>query len=1206
MDNYEIERIVDVLEHKQYEVQDTLIQEGDEGWSFFVITEGAAAASKVINGIDIVVKTYGPGGYFGELALLTNQPRAASVRAIEPGPCKCVRLARSAFTRVTGYEMMDMATVKEETRNKYKEYLAQVPIFVELAPYEIEKMVDALENCAFNNGDTIIREGEQGDCFYIIVKGGAQASKLINGRDTVVKTYEPGGFFGGLALLTNQPRAATVHAVGALTNCLRLGRERFAQLTGIIDHSMQTTLRTVLLSGLLNSDVVVVESAIALGANAGFIDHFGCTPAQHALEHEASSHHVLRQLARHSANSLFQSRVVPGLELRRHLERLLVQLGRRHQTQEELQAYVMKLRTELPLLLDGEPPWVKHAIESTIGNAFGWSKFDSAWLADVDAVADAVYAAVSRIKKLGTRENARVAAGSQAYTMTLHAQILLDTMSLNEAFKRRPGLLNQLNSQIDPMQRTPLMIAAEAGNVRWFMALLSKGCDARHADHQGRTALHYVVARGQLNLARQLLDHAAEYNYDLAAFVDLESKTHVTARMLAEDNLEKAEAEHVASRIASRFHRREGDEKQGFAVAQRQASVAVRRHREEQARALLELLKNAGASPLYLRRRRRCLRRMCCAALSVPALLHTAVGCVALLVVSPSLSEIPFALSHVASDHTAAYMAALGLILALCAWAVTIPFLSTATASRSALGFACTVAALLLVTTYRALREPTWRTRHEQRLTVPPLYHGLDFSSMMLVLVIPVLGMQQAALAFVGAGSTLPWQGGIDIALQGALLSVDGARMHAAANCVDLPTCGTLIARGNLSCEADFCAGCRNAHSCDTQCGFCAPLLPEWFDQVALRLTGAILVLACAICATLTLSLIVARRPFLRRVLPPLRVDNGYRLPAERLLVPWLLQGSFVPVSYNLLRLLKCTRAPVPREATDELLQESFTGGSLAGGVASIPPLMESGDGGHVLTALPSQQCWSGVHALAAPAAMVLLLLWAILSSMFARVWSVPRVVYGVPCLQFCERFDALSTTIKFGMVIAAVFGDHLGLLPAVAATVGNGALAGVAASWLPPFPHLWLSRSLTAMYTAAFLASATAVASELLCSTTAELRRHDAVVHNQRAAATGTPSDWNVESDVSDCWYWPQVALCCGWVALAGVIAQLIVNDRGFGKLKKKSLRAMMVMPMQRSGGRGTRRAGSPYHVKGELTRGLDEDEKMTSKDGATKTSLH
>jgi FtsH-binding integral membrane protein len=68
-------------------------------------------------------------------------------------------------------------------------------------------------------------------------------------------------------------------------------------------------------------------------------------------------------------------------------------------------------------------------------------------------------------------------------------------------------------------------------------------------------------------------------------------------------------------------------------------------------------------------------------------------------------------------------MAALGLILALCAWAVTIPFLSTATASRSALGFACTVAALLLVTTYRALREPTWRTRHEQRLTVPPLYH---------------------------------------------------------------------------------------------------------------------------------------------------------------------------------------------------------------------------------------------------------------------------------------------------------------------------------------------------------------------------------------------------------------------------------------------------------------------------------------------------
>lgn len=1189
MENYEIERIVDVLELKQYDVGDEMIKEGDEGWSCFIITEGAAAASKMINGVDTVVKNYSPGGYFGELALLTNQPRAASVRAIEPGPCRCVRLARSAFIRVTGYEMMNMATAKEETRNKYKEYLAQVPIFVELAPYELEKMVDALENCAFNDGDTIIREGEQGDCVYVVVNGGAQASKLINGIDTVVKTYGPGGFFGELALLTNQPRSASVHAVGRLTNCLRLGRERFAQLTGIIDHSMQITLRTVLLSGLLNSDVLVLESAIALGANAGFIDNFGCTPAQHALEHASSSHHVLRQLARHSVDSMFQSRVVPGLAMRRHLERLLVQLGRRHQTEDQLQAYVTELRDQLPVLLDGEPPWVKQAVESTIGNAFGWSKFDSAWLADVDAVADAVYAAVSRVKKLGARENARVTAGSQAYTMTLHAQILLDTMDLDEAFKRRPGLLNQLDSQIDPMQRTPLMIAAESENMRWFTALLSKGCDARKTDHTGQTALHYVVKCGKLALTRQLLDHATEHNYDLVSFVDTESKVHITARMLAEHNLVKAEAEHVACRIASRFHRQAGDTSHAI-VAQQQTNITVHRKREEQARKLLKLLSDAGAATPSLRRRRYCLRRLSCVAVSIPALLHTVVGCIALLMVSPSLSEIPFALSHVFSDHAVAYCTAFGVILVLCAWAVFTPFISSASAAgSSALCFACTVAALLAVIAIRALYERTWRTRYLQRLTVPPLYDGFEFSSAILVFLFPVLGMQQAALAFVGAGSTLPWQGSIDVALQGTLFSVDGARMRAAAMCVDLPTCGTLIARGNLSCDFDFCTGCRNAHTCDTRCGFCRPLLPAWFEQMALPSVAVICVVGFGLFATLALSLVAVRRPGFQRVLPPLRADNGFRLPAERLLMPWIIQGSFVPVSYNLLRLLKCSDVPTMLETTDAALQQNVGGGSVASGDATLQPL-DSADVSHVLTAMPSQECWSGAHTVAAPAAMVILLMWVVLTSIFARFVCVPRVVYGVPCLQFCEQFDAVSAAIKFAMVIASVFGEGLELVPAAAATAGNAALAAIAAFWLPPFPHLWLSRLMAVVYGAAFWASGTAVASELLCSTATELRRHDAIVHGQRQATGGLADT----SEVNDCWYWPQVTVCCGWVALAGVMAQLIASDRGFGRLKKKSLRAMMVMPVRRSD--GTVRGSSPYALRDEVTRGLDKEEQTVA----------
>jgi cAMP-dependent protein kinase regulator len=74
----------------------------EPGDKFFLIEEGEAYATKVFEQGDkpVEVKQYSKGGFFGELALIKNEPRAASVLARTP--CKLLSLDRMSFKRLLG------------------------------------------------------------------------------------------------------------------------------------------------------------------------------------------------------------------------------------------------------------------------------------------------------------------------------------------------------------------------------------------------------------------------------------------------------------------------------------------------------------------------------------------------------------------------------------------------------------------------------------------------------------------------------------------------------------------------------------------------------------------------------------------------------------------------------------------------------------------------------------------------------------------------------------------------------------------------------------------------------------------------------------------------------------------------------------------------------------------------------------------------
>jgi len=84
MDEQEVADIRTIMDEMKFKAGQIIIREGELGNLFYVITEGNVEVTvRDAGGADLVLHKAGPGDFFGELSMLTNEPRAARVRAIE-------------------------------------------------------------------------------------------------------------------------------------------------------------------------------------------------------------------------------------------------------------------------------------------------------------------------------------------------------------------------------------------------------------------------------------------------------------------------------------------------------------------------------------------------------------------------------------------------------------------------------------------------------------------------------------------------------------------------------------------------------------------------------------------------------------------------------------------------------------------------------------------------------------------------------------------------------------------------------------------------------------------------------------------------------------------------------------------------------------------------------------------------------------------
>ncbi|KAL1891512.1 hypothetical protein Sste5346_007603 [Sporothrix stenoceras] len=215
-----------------------VITQGDSGDFFYVIEKGSfdvyVNSSGTLQagpeGLGTKVDTIQAGGSFGELALMYNAPRAATVMSAEAA-CTLWALDRLTFRRI----LMESTFAR---RRMYESFLEEVPLLATLTPYERSKIADALETQKFAPGATIIREGDPGHSFYLVESGEAEVYK--SGTDSPVKHYQKGDFFGELALLNDAPRAATIVAKTDI-KVATLGKSAFQRLLGPVEGIMRRT-----------------------------------------------------------------------------------------------------------------------------------------------------------------------------------------------------------------------------------------------------------------------------------------------------------------------------------------------------------------------------------------------------------------------------------------------------------------------------------------------------------------------------------------------------------------------------------------------------------------------------------------------------------------------------------------------------------------------------------------------------------------------------------------------------------------------------------------------------------------------------------------------------------------------------------------------------------------------------------------------------
>lgn len=203
LDVQQLAEVIDAMFEHKVKAEEMVIRQGDDGDYFYVIETGVYSALISTDAGPKKVFTYENEGNFGELALLYNMPRAASIKAETDGSLWA--MDRQTFRKI----VLKSAFQK---RKMYESFLEDVSLLKHLEKYERENIADALISQAYTSGEKVVNQGDRANGMYFVESGTLVVLKGIDGDEKEVNELHQGEYFGELGLVNHMPRAATVAA----------------------------------------------------------------------------------------------------------------------------------------------------------------------------------------------------------------------------------------------------------------------------------------------------------------------------------------------------------------------------------------------------------------------------------------------------------------------------------------------------------------------------------------------------------------------------------------------------------------------------------------------------------------------------------------------------------------------------------------------------------------------------------------------------------------------------------------------------------------------------------------------------------------------------------------------------------------------------------------------------------------------------------
>ena len=200
---------LDVLAHmerRMVQPGEPIVKEGAPGNSMFVIVDGEAdVVRQTPEGESVAVARIGEGEFFGEMALISESPRLASVVAVEP--TVMLELTRKALEEVIARHPSGGEVAQQFYRERLlTNVLRSNPLFAEL-PEELQRpVIDAFVPVTVKAGEQILTRGQPAQALYLLLRGRCTVfHEHVDGRESSYPEMTEGELFGEISLLRSKP-----------------------------------------------------------------------------------------------------------------------------------------------------------------------------------------------------------------------------------------------------------------------------------------------------------------------------------------------------------------------------------------------------------------------------------------------------------------------------------------------------------------------------------------------------------------------------------------------------------------------------------------------------------------------------------------------------------------------------------------------------------------------------------------------------------------------------------------------------------------------------------------------------------------------------------------------------------------------------------------------------------------------------------------